>query len=377
MADNSDRRRVRLFYSYSHKDSRHRTVMQTMLATLKQQGVLQEWADTAITPGSSIAASVQQKLRESDIVAFLLSPDFLESEACMQEWRDVKEMAESGRPVVRVPIILRHCRWRDLLNGDDIKALPTDGNPVESYTSKDEAWLEVSNGIEAVVDELRTTFAPRPEFLKAIGDSDLPSSQPVSLDDIFVFPNLATQPRETTSQRYQEDVLASAEDLLGLKRAIVHGQDKSGKTALAKHVARTLIYKDEPVLLVTMDTASGHFGRRFLRDLYESQFQGDYDLWRQQDNKTLLVDDVTETPQVLSFIEKHLDDFDRICLFTSSYTYNAFLMDDIRTAGFHAAGLKPLTRTQQEQLIRKRLATLNRDDAFEPEIVTYWLAGTS
>jgi len=363
MTDNPDRRSVRLFYSYSHKDSRHRTDMQVMLDILKQKGILQDWDDTAITPGQSISESIRQKLRDSDIIAFLLSPDFLQSEACMQEWRDAKEMEESGHPVVRVPIIVRPCLWPDLLSSDNIKALPTDGTPITSYPNKDEAWLAVSDGVKVVVDKLRTTFAPKPEFLTAINDSDLPSSQPVSLDDIFVFPHLATQPREITYQRYQEDVLSSAEDLLGLKRAIVHGQDKSGKTALAKHIAWKLIGKGEPVLLVTMDTAPSRLSRRFLRDLYECQFRGDYDLWKQQGNKTLLVDDVTETPRALLFIEKHMDEFDRICLFTSSDTYNAFLIDDIRTAGFQVAGLKPLTRTQQETLIRKRLSTLNRDEA--------------
>ena len=363
MADNQNRRRLRLFYSYSHEDSDHRADMQKMLRMLKREGVLQDWDDTEIIPGRSISESIRQNLRESDIIAFLLSPEFIDSDACMEEWQEAKELEESGHPIVRVPIIVRPCRWQDLLKDDDIKALPTDGTPVTSYPKKEDAWLVVSDGIEAVVEELRTTFTPNPEFLKAINDSDLPSSQPVSLGDIFVFPHLATQPRETTSHQFQEDVLSSAEDLLGLGRAIVHGQDKSGKTALAKHIARTLIDKDEPVLLVTMDTASGRLGSRFLRDLYESQFQGDYELWKQQDNKTLLVDDVNDTPRALSFIEDHLDEFDRICLFTSSDTYHAFLMDDIRTAGFQVAGLKPLTRTQQEKLIRNRLATLNRDDA--------------
>ena len=363
MAENSDRRLVRLFYSYSHKDSRHRADMETMLGTLKSKGVLQDWADTAITPGQSISESTRRNLRESDIVAFLFSSDFLDSDACKEEWDDAKALAESGHPIVRVPIILRDCPWQDFLDGDDIKALPTDGAPVTSCPNEDTAWLEVHNGIKAVVDELRATFAPKEDFLEAINDSDLPSSQPVTLDDIFVFPHLASRPRQTLSKQYQDEVLESADDLLNTGRAIVHGQAKSGKTALAKHVARTLIDKGEPVLLVTMDTAAGHLGRNFLRNLYESQFQGDYELWRQQGNKTLLVDDVTETPRVLSFIEQHLEEFDRVFLFTSSDIYHAFLMDDVRTASFQEVSLMPFTLMQQETLIRNRLATLNREDA--------------
>lgn len=363
MTKSQDRRRVRLFYSYSHKDSQHRADMETMLSTLKQQGVLQDWADTAIAPGRSISESVRRHLRESDIVAFLLSPDFLASEACMQEWDDAKALVASGHPMVRVPIVLRDCPWQDHLGDDDIKALPTDGAPVASYPSKDSAWLVVHNGIKSLVADLRTTFMPKPEFLKAVNDPELPSSQPVSLDDIFVFPNLVTQPRQTAPRTWREDELASVGDLLDLKRAVVHGQDKSGKTSLAKHVTQTLIDRNEPVLLVTMDTATGELGRNFLRNLYESQFQGDHYLWMQQANKTLVVDDVTETRRLLAFVERHLEDFDNIFLFTSSDTYHAFLMDDIRMAGFDIARLKPLTYTQQEALIRKRLYTLSQEEA--------------
>jgi len=61
---------------------------------------------------------------EADIFVFLLSPDFIASDACMEEWEYAKQLVDEGKPVFRIPIILRDCSWKDLLSNDDIKALP-------------------------------------------------------------------------------------------------------------------------------------------------------------------------------------------------------------------------------------------------------------
>ena len=37
----------------------------------------------------------------------------------MKEWRRASELASTGRLVFRVPIILRDCAWKDLLEDDD------------------------------------------------------------------------------------------------------------------------------------------------------------------------------------------------------------------------------------------------------------------
>ena len=50
-----------------------------------------------------------------------------------------------------VPVIVRACLWKEtpLRN---IIALPKDGKPVKGYEDMDEAYLEVAEGIEKIVD---------------------------------------------------------------------------------------------------------------------------------------------------------------------------------------------------------------------------------
>ena len=43
--------RVRLFYSYSHKDLPHKKAMEKILANLRQDDRLREWSDAQVTPG--------------------------------------------------------------------------------------------------------------------------------------------------------------------------------------------------------------------------------------------------------------------------------------------------------------------------------------
>ena len=354
---------VALFYSYSHKDIRHREAMETILALLRRHGFLKDWSDAQIIPGQSISAAIQAELSDSDVVAFLLSPDFLASKECLDEWDRAKELASSGRIVFRVPIIVRDCPWKDHLAGDDVKALPADGKAITTYEDPDSAWQQVYEGIKTVVESLRTTFTPKPAFLDALQDADLPSSKPLVLEDIFVFPRLTKYEYTDTSDLIREDTISSVNELRAQRHSVIHGHDKSGKTGLAKHLALSLVNDCQSVLFADLGTAAGPLGDNFVRTLYQDQFNGDYCLWQQQENKTLIIDNMTDAPKLLQFIDRHSKIFSQIYLFVATDLFHSFLIDDVRLAGFREIRLEPLTRVQQETLIRKRLTTLEREDA--------------
>ena len=360
MSNRQSSLRVRLFYSYSHRDSQHRAAMETTLASLKRSSLLEDWSDAEIIPGQSISAALQAKLPESDIVAFLLSPDFLDSDECLKEWQRAAELASSGRLVFRVPIIVRECAWQDFLAEDDVKALPLDGKAITTYPDPDAAWKEVYDGIKSVIDSLRTTFTPKPAFLSDIRNADLPSTNPISLDDIFVFPRLVTLDYTATNELLRESVVTSLEDLLDHGHSVVHGEDKSGKTALAKHIFLALVAEGEPVLFADFSTISGRPRDDFLKTLYQDQFNGDYYLWERKPGKTLIIDNMSETPRLLDFVVSCSEVFARIYIFVSSDVYHSFLTDDLRLTDFAEVRLDALTLTQQEQLIRKRLTTLEQ-----------------
>ena len=351
--------RVNLFYSYSHKDMQHQQEMQKTLSTLRQKGFLKDWSDAQITPGQPISEALQAKILESDIVVFLLSSDFLSSEECRKEWDRAKDMVSSGRLVFRVPVIVRECPWQELLGEDDVKALPLDGKAITTYGDRDSAWQNVYEGIKSVVETIRTTYTPKPAFLKELNDPDLPVSKPITLDEIFVLPRLV-EGQFTTSGLISEPIISSLVDLRDFDRSIIHGQDKSGKTALAKQFALSLVRDGQPVLFADLDAVSRP-GGKFLSSLYEEQFNGDYSLWLKKDRKTLIVDGMNDAPNLVRFVEKVSEIFSKIVIFVSTDIYQAFLIDEARLADFRSIRLEQLTRTKQEELIRKQLTALGEE----------------
>ncbi len=324
MTNSQSSLRVHLLYSYSHKDSQHRAAMETTLASLKRSALLEDWSDAEIIPGQSISAALQAKLPESDIVVFLLSPDFLDSDECLKEWRRAAELESSGRLVFRVPIIVRDCAWQDFLGEDDVKALPLDGKAITTYSNPDTAWKEVYEGVKSVIDSLRTTFTPKPAFLSDMKNADLPSTNPLSLDDIFVFPRLVTHDYTATNDILRESPVTSLEDLLDQGHSVIHGEDKSGKTALAKHIFLSLVDREKPVLFADFSTISGRPREDFLRTLYHTEFNGDYYLWERKSGKTLIIDNMTEAPSLLDYVADCSELFSRIYIFVSSDVYHSF-----------------------------------------------------
>ena len=162
---------VKLFYSYSHKDAVHRESMETSLELLKQNGLLQQWSDVEILPGRRISPEIRKAMADSDIAVFLFSRDFIASAECKKEWDYFANLSAEGKVLFRIPIILRHCPWQRFLGDDDVKALPTDGKPVSEFDNEDKAWLEIYEGIERVVSELRNTQVSRKKSIDKTDNS--------------------------------------------------------------------------------------------------------------------------------------------------------------------------------------------------------------
>jgi len=55
-------RPIRVFFSYSHKDEALRDALETHLAVLKREGVIQSWHDRRIDPGVEWADQIDRAL---------------------------------------------------------------------------------------------------------------------------------------------------------------------------------------------------------------------------------------------------------------------------------------------------------------------------
>ena len=172
-----------LFYSYSHKDAQYRDDMEIALSLLKRSKLLKDWSDLNILPGQTIPKEVRQKMDDANILVFLLSQDFIASDECMKEWEYAKQLTAKGKPIFRIPIILRDCPWEDLLANDNIKALPNDAKSVANFDNKDTAWMQVYHGIKAVISQLRKTFTSELEISAKMKKINNLSTSPTVEDD--------------------------------------------------------------------------------------------------------------------------------------------------------------------------------------------------
>ena len=349
---------IKLFYSYSHRDETHRENMETSLAILEQDGLLYEWFDGKILPGENISPKIMEEMDKADIFVFLISPDFIASQECKKEWEYARNLCTDGHPRFRIPIIVRPCAWPDMLKGDDVKALPHDGKSVASYDHQDEAWLEVYQGVKEVLNKIRNCFTPREEFIEKLERTEFISQHHIKLQDIFVFPKLTDTTDWDIDQTPFQTAAVKEEEILDTPYTLIHGEEKSGKTTLARHLYLSLVEKHKAVLLVDLKERRDGLNENFLHQTYQAQFHGEFSLWNQQIDKTLVLENLTESPRMMRFIDQAKEHFTRIITTTTSDTFYSYFKDESRLADFRVLRIGPLTREQQEQLIRKRLEML-------------------
>ena len=352
---------IKLFYSYSHRDMRFRENMKKSLDLLERERLLEGWSDQQIVPGRPIPPAIRAKMNQADIMMFLFSPAFISSEECMKEWNYAKELASSGKLLYRVPIIVRPCAWLDVVQSseeDNLKALPDDGKAITEFSNRDSGWQQVYEGIKAVINELRRTFIPKQEFINTLEITEFVARDTIRLQDIFVFLRLTHEDPKAPLDGLHRETISSLEELLNHDFVLIHGHETTGKTALAKYAYISLIENSQPVLYLDLAEQSARANETFLRDIYQSQFTGDYFIWANQPNKTLILDNLNEDGRSLEFIEFAQDIFDRIVVTTSTDHFYSYFIDDSRLTAFRKLKIEPLTRAQQQDLIRKRLELL-------------------
>ena len=139
-------RKIRLFYCYSHRDERLRNRLESHLAVLKRNGLIESWHDRKIGAGNEWKNSIDTNLEAADVILLLVSADFLNSEYCYDvEMKRALERHEQGSAKV-IPVILRACDWTASPFGK-LQALPTDAKPVTSWTNRDEAFTDIATGL--------------------------------------------------------------------------------------------------------------------------------------------------------------------------------------------------------------------------------------
>ncbi len=302
----------RLFISYSHHDEELLKEFTAHLAPLINNGTITSWDDRELVLGDQLDETLRSELQSADLIAFLVSSDFLSSISCYEhELLRVLELRSSGRIGV-LPIILRECLWKDTPLKNFVAA-PKDGKPVTSFSDKDAAWVYVAEQIKLRaaqwvhdVSNLRdkptiyeaSAISLNPNFMNWLIGTEVSFQhkvkEKVHLPDVFIYPDL--RGRQDRDNDFIETVNSSQlkhPDFVG-DGILLHGEEQAGKTSLIKMLYSH--YHDQDFLPLYVDAGeitSSDLKRAFSRPV------------RQQYEGTTWDDYISTTAQRILFVDNY------------------------------------------------------------------------
>lgn len=141
---------VDLFYSYAHSDEALCRELQKHLTALKRAGLIRDWYDRKIDPGSEWAVEIQNAMERASLILLLISADFLASKYIFDvELPFAIERQKSGLAKV-IPILLRPVEWRDLPFAK-FQVLPAQALPVTSWPNPDQAFSDIAGSLRGLI----------------------------------------------------------------------------------------------------------------------------------------------------------------------------------------------------------------------------------
>jgi hypothetical protein len=122
---------LKVFFCYAHEDEALLNKLKTHLRPLQRQGLIDMWYDRDISAGAEWEQEINNHLNTADIILFLISPDFMNSNYVNDV--ELKRAIErhDRREACVIPIILRSVYWQ-FEPFDKLQVLPTDGKPIVS-----------------------------------------------------------------------------------------------------------------------------------------------------------------------------------------------------------------------------------------------------
>lgn len=140
---------ARLYICHAAQDSSALAQLESQLAPLLRDGLIEVWHEQQLTAGNNPAEVMRDQLARADWILPLISPDLLASDACHATLTQALRQKKDGKSQV-LPIVIRPADWRDSPFGG-LACLPRDGRPVTAWPNQDEAWLEILVGIRQLL----------------------------------------------------------------------------------------------------------------------------------------------------------------------------------------------------------------------------------
>lgn len=105
--------RISVFCSYAREDESYRQRLETNLAPLRDEMVIDDWYDNRIQAGARWNAQIGSALDNARLVLFIVTPDLLKSRYINEvELPKSLELERDGRCQI-VPVVARETEWDD------------------------------------------------------------------------------------------------------------------------------------------------------------------------------------------------------------------------------------------------------------------------
>ena len=147
---NKEKRKKKIFISYSRTDIKLKEKLDLVLAPLKRLEIIETWDNHLLKPGEEVDDTILYNLENSNIILILLSPEFIATKFSysLELKRAIKKHRKGE--VKLVPIILRPCLWEDL-EISDLQVLPRNEIPISMSPNQDETFTEIAKEIKNLI----------------------------------------------------------------------------------------------------------------------------------------------------------------------------------------------------------------------------------
>lgn len=145
---------ISAFVSYSHADAKLKSELLKHLSPLVRLNLVSHWHDGEIKPGDHWEKAIADKLTSAKLVLLLISSDFIASDFCYDKELGVALERDKNKTARVLPVILRPCLWSELPFGE-LQATPPAVKPVTSWSSPDEAMMEVAKAVREAAQALQ------------------------------------------------------------------------------------------------------------------------------------------------------------------------------------------------------------------------------
>ena len=141
----------KIFISYAREDREWVEKLERHLVSLQRKGLIESWDDSRIMPGTQWDEGIMEALEQADIYIFMISVDFIASTFINQrEVPAALQRAEQDKNIRVIPVIVRTCDWTNEPYSK-FQALPTNAQPISTWSDEDQALTTVVKGIARLV----------------------------------------------------------------------------------------------------------------------------------------------------------------------------------------------------------------------------------